>query len=308
MKVTYLEHHRINKTKWDDCLQQAHNNLIYAQSYYLDIVSPGWDALVANDYEFIMPLTHRKKMGIKYLAQPAFTQQLGIFSKEKTILPSVINLFLEEASQRFHFAEINLNYGNSSSPINDSYKLQPKNNYVLSLSSAFAEQEKKFTDHFNKSLRRIKKFNLRYAEEANYTDIISIYWKQLTEKKATVKKEDFLILQNLCHYLHHQKKLIVRKAFITPNQWMAACILFVADGRIYNMVSCLNNEGRLKEANYFLYYKIIEEFSEQEKLLDLEGSDLKSVANFYQKMGPINQQYLYVKYNFLPGIIKLLKK
>ncbi len=39
-----------------------------------------WDALVLDDYQAVMPLTWRSKFGIRYLYQPAFTQQTGIFS------------------------------------------------------------------------------------------------------------------------------------------------------------------------------------------------------------------------------------
>ncbi len=45
-------------------MDEAFNGLIYAKSWYLDIVADQWDALVENDYEKIFPLVHRKKYGI----------------------------------------------------------------------------------------------------------------------------------------------------------------------------------------------------------------------------------------------------
>ncbi len=88
MKISYLRHENIDKKKWDNCIAHANNSLIYAYSYYLDAMSENWNALVMNDYEAVMPLTWAKKFGFRYLRQPVFTQQLGIFgniSFEKNI-------------------------------------------------------------------------------------------------------------------------------------------------------------------------------------------------------------------------------
>jgi hypothetical protein len=67
-----------------NAIARSFNGIVYAYSWYLDIVSPGWDALVKDDYKSVMPLTWRKKYGIKYLYQPFFTQQLGVFSSDKS--------------------------------------------------------------------------------------------------------------------------------------------------------------------------------------------------------------------------------
>ena len=53
---------------------------------------------------------------------------------------------------------------------------------------------------------------------------------------------------------------------------------------------------------------MIEEFSEQDLILDFEGSDIKGIADFYLSMNPINQKYISIKFNNLPKIIKLFKK
>src|SRR6056297_1897646 len=80
--INYYLHKNIDKQKWDNCIQHAHNELIYAYSWYLDIVSPHWDALIQGDYEMVMPLPKKRKYRITYLIQPLFTQQLGIFYKK----------------------------------------------------------------------------------------------------------------------------------------------------------------------------------------------------------------------------------
>ena len=83
MEIAYLTYQQINKSKWDDCINKSINKLIYAESFYLDTITENWDAIVLNDYEAVMPLIWKKKFGIKYLYQPAFLQQAGIFVSKK---------------------------------------------------------------------------------------------------------------------------------------------------------------------------------------------------------------------------------
>ena len=58
---SFLKHDKIDKVKWDNCISRSVNGHIYARSWYLNIVSPDWDALIEGDYEAVMPLTWKRK-------------------------------------------------------------------------------------------------------------------------------------------------------------------------------------------------------------------------------------------------------
>src|SRR6266542_2732865 len=79
--IKYLLQDQIDKTKWDRCIDESPNGLIYAYSFYLDQMSTHWDALVLDEYKAVMPLPWRKKAGIYYLYQPFNIAQLGIFGE-----------------------------------------------------------------------------------------------------------------------------------------------------------------------------------------------------------------------------------
>src|SRR5688572_30496222 len=111
--ISYLKHNEIDKKKWDRCIDGSINTLIYAYSWYLDIVSPHWEALVEDDYESVMPLTGNKKYGIHYLYPPYFAQQLGIFFKDKKT-EDELEKFIYAIPPHYKFIEINLNTQNFS--------------------------------------------------------------------------------------------------------------------------------------------------------------------------------------------------
>ena len=70
--IIYLQNHEIDYDRWDSCVSSSDNRLIYAFSWYLDLVCRDWDALVYNDYQAVFPLPKRRKWSIEYIYQPFF--------------------------------------------------------------------------------------------------------------------------------------------------------------------------------------------------------------------------------------------
>lgn len=62
--IIFLQHQAIDKQKWDSCIKECGNGMTYAYSWFLDIVSPGWAALVEDDYSAVFPLTQRKNLAL----------------------------------------------------------------------------------------------------------------------------------------------------------------------------------------------------------------------------------------------------
>ena len=60
-KIVPIPSEKIDREKWDACVSNSHNPLIYARSFYLDHISDNWSGLVLNDYEAVMPICWRKK-------------------------------------------------------------------------------------------------------------------------------------------------------------------------------------------------------------------------------------------------------
>ena len=82
--IKYFQHSEIDKAKWDAYIEKSSNVMLYAYSWYLDIVSPNWVALIKGDYKVVFPLPAKKKLGVSYISQPLFTQQLGLFSYDNS--------------------------------------------------------------------------------------------------------------------------------------------------------------------------------------------------------------------------------
>ena len=108
--ISYLPQQQIDKTKWDNCINGSSNGLIYARSYYLDITAPGWNALVLNDYEAVMPLPTRKKWIFSYLFEPPMTPILGVFGNQ--VSGTLVNAFLQAIPATIRSWDYSLNHYN----------------------------------------------------------------------------------------------------------------------------------------------------------------------------------------------------
>jgi len=96
--ILYFKNQEIDKKKWDHAIRHSVNNIMYAYSWYLDMVSPGWDALIQGDYDVVMPVTWHKKWGVKFLMQPMFAKMLGIFSNQQ-LGKDVMKEFIDEVKK-----------------------------------------------------------------------------------------------------------------------------------------------------------------------------------------------------------------
>ena len=74
-----VKHKDIDQKKWDQTVNASAFPSLFANSFYLNAVSPGWDALIGPDYSCVFPVCLKKKLSIEYLPQPLFTGQLGLF-------------------------------------------------------------------------------------------------------------------------------------------------------------------------------------------------------------------------------------
>ena len=84
--IRCLKRNEIDVEKYNTCIKNAVQSNIYAFSWYLDIVTDNWAVLVLNDYEAVMPLPWKQKYFIKYVTQPLWTLQLGVFSLDEQCL------------------------------------------------------------------------------------------------------------------------------------------------------------------------------------------------------------------------------
>ncbi len=302
--IAYIPHAAIDKAKWNALIDAAPNGVTYAHTNFLDAMSPGWDALIAGDYDTVMPLTWRKKLGIRYLCQPAFSQQLGVFSLTPIQAP-LVESFLRKVVQHFRLIEIFLNEANATQA-----NQTGSTNFVLNLHKPYELLKQAYSKDLHKNLARTQKFALSYNESGNVQEAIAQY-RLLYGQRLGYRPQDFAALQSVCEKWINEGKCLVREVYLddVKRHELLSIGLFLKDkNRLYNIASSTLPNGRTLEANHFLFDQLIREFAGQPLILDFEGSDLPGVARFYQKFSPENRPYFFWKHNRLPAVLRWWKR
>ena len=297
--MVHLRYNEIDKQKWDDCVARSYNTLVYAHSWYLDVVSPQWEALVDGDYQAVMPLTWRKRFGIGYLCQPYFVQKLGVFSPEEVTKPQ-LEAFVEKAKSLFSFAEINLNADNV---LDD---MPQHRNYELSLDADYEQIVSHYHDNTRRNLSRAQKSNLVVQDLVDIDKVIALFDVDRRQKIQSFETKSYDILRVLAVKALDRGDGFIR-GICDGDGMLLAAAFFVSDGHKLTFLFSGNSaEGKQVQAMTFLIDSVVREYSGSGCILDFEGSDDEGLARFYAGFGSREIGYGSLRYNNMSWFTNLI--
>ena len=299
-QIIYLTNEQIDKTKWDVCIDTAPNGLVYAYSFYLDIMSKNWDALVFGNYEAVMPLTWNKKYGFYYLYQPAFTAALGVFGKG--LNEQLIEDFVKAIPGKFKLVEILLNCSNISNAANEL-----RSNYFLPLTQSYIEISNSYRENHSRNIKKAFQAGCSVKKNVPVDDIININRTQMKDD-SSLKENDYANFKNLFNWLKEKKQAETYSIVNESNAILASCVFFYSHNSAYYILVGNTYEGKTTGASHALIDAFIKDNAGKNLILDFEGSDIANLAIFYKGFGAAEEKYCFLKINNLPFYLKWLKK
>ena len=286
MKIQHLRHNQIDQIRWDDIITNSLNQFGYAYSWYLNIVSPNWEALVSDNYDFIMPLPVKKKFRITYMVQPDRAQQLGIFSG-KEITDKIVKLFIDKIP--YYSYQINLNENNFCSSENQD--LIAHQNFVLNLNQNFKDIQSKFSKNTNRNINKAHKADLNIGFSLDATEFINFYFSINTDSNLG----EILEIEKLIKKGFEQDLIQIPVIRNKDGNIIAGFCLLNSKNRMIYLVPVSSTEGKKNSAMFLLLNEIIKTNSQKELVLDFEGSIVEGIARFYRGFGAKNKPYYILK-------------
>ena len=287
--IKHLKHDQIDFKRYDNCINNSVGAYVYAYSWYLDIVAGEWDVLVEDDYVSVFPLPFRKKFGVKYIYQPKFTQQLGLFS---TALQGIakLNDFIEAIPKEFKLVEINLNkYYVSVKRKN--YSLVENLNLELDLTKDFEHIYKQYSTNLKRNIKKAAKNELRIVEHIKPEELIRLFKENKGSELKVYSPVDYVKLGRLAYLLLHKGKASIEGVYSKENTLIAAALFVNDTNRFIFLFSGLSQEGKEKSAMPFLISSFIQKHSNSNKVFDFEGSNNEFLARFYRSFGALEYHY-----------------
>ncbi len=301
--VRYLQNNEIDTEKWDNCIKNSINGLVYAYSWYLDIVCDNWDALIEDDYVSVFPLTYNEKAKIHYLFQPVFTQQLGVFSV-KGITAEKTTKFFNAIPKKYKLIEINLNKLNDVN--------LPKFNkhewltHELELINSYENIYKNYSSNAKRNIKKANDLKVTISKNIKPEDIISLFKDNKGKDVKSLDDGDYERLSRLIYKCIYYNKVSIYGAYSSKNELCAGAFFLESDKRAIFLFSGTSAEARENGAMSFLIDSFIKENSQKELILDFEGSNDENLARFYKSFGAKEFYYLHLYINKLSIIQKVL--
>jgi hypothetical protein len=292
--IQYVKRKDLEVLKYDDCIENAMQSRIYAYSWYLDIVADNWDVLVLNDYEAVMPIPWNKKYFIKYITQPYFCQQLGVFSKID-VLKKGVKEFIDAIPKEFRRLGYQFNSDNL---------LEGKNilrqNYILNLQGKYED--------IRSNYRKDRKYRINQANKKQYK-LVNISSKELIAifkqyySFSDFSNKEYNKLEALMNFCLQNKESFILGVEDENKAILGGSFFIKSNHRIYYIFSAVTSVGKQNNAASLMIDRVVKKYSENTLLLDFEGSMIAGIASFYKSFGANPENYILLIYNRLPFVL-----
>lgn len=299
--IKYVKRNDLDTEKYDACIENSLQSRVYGFSWYLDIVADHWDVLVLKDYEAVMPIPWRRKMGISYVYPPFWLLELGVFSLNENVNTK---LFLYSLFKHYKFIESKLN--TNLSKLESSFIID-KQMQVLDL--------QKDLDSLFEHYRKDRKKDLKKAVKAGLVSKWNEVPKSLIHlfKNNVGKRTPFIVAKDYTVLLQLMKTCIAKgvgellSIYNEEKRLVAAGFFLKHKNAVTILVSATDFNCRKNGENTFLIHKAIEKYQKDYNVFNFGGSSMPSIAAYFKSFGASTLQYQQIKYNNLPFWLKIFK-
>lgn len=301
--IRHCHHSEIDFLKWDACIARSSPGLPYAYSWYLDIISPGWDGLMADNYEAVMPLPFKQKWFINYVHKPYFAQQLGIFSPE-TLTAKQMEEFIRNIPSRFQYIHTNLNEANI---MGDCHTRIINSNHLIRLDRDYGEIFKNYSRNCRRNIKKARESDLSINNNVGIPVFVKFVFDNLEQKIGRLGRQQIHMLEIVIN-ISQQKKMGEIFGVFTKQQELCAAGFFIQTPERYVFSVCASTkQGKQQNAMYLLVDDRIKKSAGDKKWFDFSGSNIPGIAYFNQSFGAKALDYPTLHLNRLPFPLRLLK-
>ena len=300
--IVYHKNNEIDREQWDSCIRNSPGVNPYAYSWFLDLMAPGWQALVDDDYDSVFPVPGFNRFGIQYIATPVFLQQLGAFSPDKPASEAIVE-FLDYMPDFFKL--IDLCVGQKIE--NDRYKVTEKTNFILDLSKPYETISDNFSNHCKRNIESSIKKKPELVSDITPEEIINLFLQNKGKEINGIKIRDYQRLKNLMNFCIKNKKGRIIGVRAARKRLIFGIFLVEIRGSKTILLVVNTPQSRERRIGYFVANELIKNYSSTRTILDFAGSSIPSIASFMESFGCVKVPYYRIYRNKLFWPVSMFK-
>jgi hypothetical protein len=265
------------------------------------MMSPGWEALIDDDYDSVFPVPHSNRFGIHYIATPIFLQQLGAFSPDKPVSES-LSEFLEYIPSFYRLIDLcvgqSINY--------QGYKVTEKVNFELDLSKTYEKISEGFSQHCKSNIQTSWKRKPVIISDIKPDEIIELFIRNKGKEIKGIKPRDYHRLKNLMNFCvkNNKGRLLGVRA---DKKLIYGVFIVETDGRKTLLFVVNTIQSHERKIGYYVVNELIRVYSSTKTILDFAGSSIPSIASFMESFGCSTVAYFRIYSNRLFWPVCMMK-
>ena len=298
--IAYLRHVDIDVRKWNTCINRSFNATIYAYSWFLDLFSEHWDALVEDDYHSVMPLFTKRILGRRIIYTPKAIRELGIFSRDP--VPSEkTTQFLTSIPRRFFHFHILLNKYN---PLEAHWS----GNRLVHFSLDLIRPYHKIVENFDVELRR--RLNRSVARQQIFikglspNDLINFIRTRRIPVDHFIRNNHFRILRSLIASLIRNGTGELVGVYDRHNNLSSAAVFAWINYRIILLFMAVDPRQAEETPHLFLIDRIIDRYAETNSILSFEFLNNDLTAEIIRGFGAGESSLMEVTSGKIPFYLR----
>lgn len=284
--IRLVKHGDIDATRWNETVGASGFPTVFCTYEMLDALVGGatWNALVMDDYDYVMPLPERSKFGVHYVYSPFFVSQMGIFSA-KPVTAQITSDFFNALPSADKHVDLLLNQSNATDFI-DSYTISLVT-HTLALYKDYQELSSAYSQNTRRNVKAARKSDLvMKSDEVGVEQVVRLFQENRGQRKEVrFKPKDYEILTQAASVLKSQGLLEILSVHTDEGQLIAGALM-VRDFQRYRFwFSGRDAQFADQKAMFFLLDEFIARHAGTPFLLDFNGSMNENVARLYKGFG-----------------------
>lgn len=295
-EVRYIRGSDLDRQRWDALMRTAPNADLFGSSIFLDTMTDGWDALVCGDYEAVLPLPLRQRFGIRYIYILPFCGPFSVYGR----LPEgvLVETMLDAIPKSRVRCDINLWTDTKPS----GWKALSRSNHLLDLSEGYASIRSRYHATARNLLNREIDAGLQLITAHPISSQTQM--ARLSGTLGKTSRKDILRFESLCERWPESGELLSLAISTSGGEVRAGGVFLRSHQRLHYLLGWSDPEGRKVNASRLILDHVIRMYAGQSLTLDLEGSDIPGVAQFFESFGAIPYRYQFLRRDHLPALLR----
>ncbi len=300
--IAFLHNEEIDREKWDNCLSEIPGLKPYSLSWYLDIMAPGWSALIDDDYETLMPLPVFRRYGFNYIATPVFLQQLGVYSPD-SLGTNKAREFLGFIPDFFRLIDLSI----AQDIEVPGFKVTGRTNFELSLKESYDELWFNYSTDCRRNINIARRYPQDIIDNVMPQEIITLFRNNIGARAGVIREISYRRLHHLMDFCLSSGRGKILGVRSPKGKLLWGIFIIEANNRLTLLFTAGSKKSRELRTAYYVIDSVIRDNSGSAKIVDFAGSSVPSIAMFMKSFGGLRTTYYRIYRNSLPWPVRLLK-